>query len=296
MVTLSHDAQSHLQRYLRQLKAALRGHPSVDAGEIERDVLGHIDAELTGQPEPVGAASLRHVLDRLGPPDTWVPLEDLPSWRKTLNRLRSGPEDWRLAYLTFASFMLGPALFVGGPVLWPFPPVLGIASFVLARATISLLAEHDEPVGARRWLVYPPLVVAYVAAAVVLLGWPVPPTILGVTDTPIITEAVARTIPGPVWFGATLVTLLTLGVWWVILGSLARRFTEAVRITFLPFAEWFTRRHATRLIVVGAILAVLSGGGIVVAVAWRSTPVAAAQTADPAPALVKMMRPDRSSA
>jgi hypothetical protein len=285
MVTLSHDAQSYLQRYLRQLKAALRGHPSVDAGEVERDVLGHIEAELAGQQEPVGAASLRHVLDRLGTPDQWIPSEDLPAWRRTLNKMRAGPEDWRLAYLTFACFMLGPALFIGGPVLWPLPPVLGLASFVFARATVSLLAEHDEPVGARRWLIYPPLVFVYAAAALVLLGWPVPPTILGVTDTPVITEAVARPIPGPAWFGATLLTLLTLGSWWVILGSLARRFTEAVRITFLPFADWFTRRHAAGLIVTGAVMAILSGGVILVAVVWRPTPVEAAQTAGPIPAL-----------
>ncbi len=68
MVTLTDDAQRHLDRYVKQVKAALRGHPSVDAAEVERDVLGHIDAELSGEPEPVGASSLRHVLDRLGTP------------------------------------------------------------------------------------------------------------------------------------------------------------------------------------------------------------------------------------
>ena len=49
MATLTHDAQSHLARYLRQMRAALRGHPSVDPDDVERDVLGHIDAELAGQ-------------------------------------------------------------------------------------------------------------------------------------------------------------------------------------------------------------------------------------------------------
>ena len=58
MVALSDDARNHLERYLRQVKAALRGHSSLDAAEVERDVRSHIDAELAGQPEPVDAGSL----------------------------------------------------------------------------------------------------------------------------------------------------------------------------------------------------------------------------------------------
>jgi hypothetical protein len=36
------------------------------ADEVERDVLGHIETELAGQPEPVDAGQLLDVLDRLG--------------------------------------------------------------------------------------------------------------------------------------------------------------------------------------------------------------------------------------
>jgi len=101
MATLSDDARGHLERYLSQVKLALRGHASVDASEVERDVRAHIDAELNGLPEPVDAARLRQVLDQLGTPHAWVPAEDLPAWRRVFSRIRSGPEDWRLAYLTF---------------------------------------------------------------------------------------------------------------------------------------------------------------------------------------------------
>src|SRR5205823_4793560 len=104
-----------------------------------RDVRGHIEAELAGQPEPIGAGSLRAVLDRLGSPGTWVPAEELPGWRRVLGRLRSGPEDWRLAYLTLAGSILGPLLFLSGPFLWPLEPILMITSFLMARATLALL-------------------------------------------------------------------------------------------------------------------------------------------------------------
>jgi len=46
MVALSPEAQSHLERYIRQIKMVMREHSSVDADEVERDVVGHIEAEL----------------------------------------------------------------------------------------------------------------------------------------------------------------------------------------------------------------------------------------------------------
>ncbi len=96
MVALSDDARTHLEQYLKQVRAALRGHASVDADEVERDLRSHVDAELSGHPEPIDAARLREVLNRLGTPRTLAPSDDLPPWRRLLERLRSGPEDWRL--------------------------------------------------------------------------------------------------------------------------------------------------------------------------------------------------------
>ena len=104
MVALTSDARGYLDSYMRQVKATLRRNPSIDADDVERDVLGHIEAELSDAVEPVTAASLRPILDRLGSPNQWVPIDDLPFWRQVLTRLRSGPEDWRLAYLTFVCF------------------------------------------------------------------------------------------------------------------------------------------------------------------------------------------------
>ena len=48
--TLTHDAQSDLNRYLSRVKNALRPHATVDADEVERDIRGHIEAELSDAP------------------------------------------------------------------------------------------------------------------------------------------------------------------------------------------------------------------------------------------------------
>jgi hypothetical protein len=144
MVDLSQEAQSHLERYLRQIKTALRGHPSIDADEVERDVLGHIDAELSGQREPIAANRLLQVLDRLGTPNQWVPVDDHPAWRRTVDAFSSGPGDWRLACLTFGLFVAGPTLFTGAMILWPLPPVVMVLSFLMARVTPALFDERGE--------------------------------------------------------------------------------------------------------------------------------------------------------
>lgn len=268
MVTLTQDAQGHLDRYLRQVKAALRGHASVDAGDVERDVLGHIDAELEGQPEPIGEGTLKQVLDRLGTPDTWVPAEDLPAWRRVLNRLRSGPEDWRLAYLSPTLFVAGATLFLKGPYLWPLEPFLMLASLLMARASLALLAEHDEPVGARRWLIYPPLLVWYVPLLVVLFAWPLTAVNDVMENSPAIRTRLIDFAPGVSWLVFPLAAGLTIGLWWTLIGLLLARFRSAVHVIFWPFAGWFERRHATRVVLVGLLLALASGAILVAGHIW----------------------------
>ncbi len=265
---LSDDARGHLERYLRRVKLGLRGHPSVDAGEVERDVRGHIEAELAGLPEPVGVANLRLVLDRLGTPETWIPSDDLPAWRRVLSRLRSGPEEWRLAYLTLAMFMTGVGLFFGGLFLWPLEPLLIVASVLTGRAALAVLAEHDEPVGARRWLIYPPLVPAYALLAIVLIGWPLGPAAGAITDTPFITQAIEALRPEAFWIVAPACIAFVVGVWWMVLGLLLRPFHEAVRVAFSPFADRFDRRHGAWIACAGLLLALTSGGVLSVAIGW----------------------------
>jgi hypothetical protein len=267
MAVLSHDARGVLDRYLRQMRASLRGHSSVDADDIERDVQGHIDAALAGQPEPIDAGSLRQVLERLGAPDQWIPEDDLSLWRRAVSRLRSGPEDWRLSYLTFISFLAGFTLFLipvenagggpGGPVLWPLPLVLIIASFMLARASLSILAASGESHETRRWLIYPPLLLWYAPLALALFGWPIP-AVLAANDIPSVGEWTDRVLRAPLWVNLTVTTAVAVGIWWILLGVLIGTFKPALRATFRPFADGVTRRHAIGLIATGGTLAAIA--------------------------------------
>jgi hypothetical protein len=258
---LTQEAQDKLDRYLRRVKAALRAHPSVDADEIERDIRGHIEAELAESPTPITEARLRGVLDRLGTPNQWVPAEDVPAWHRMLVRLRSGPEDWRLAYLTFALFIASP-MTVG-----PSAAVLFFASTLLARATLALLEEEAEAIGARRWLVYPPLFVTYggVALAIFL----VPPALVASAGDPSLRTEARAWLAEPFWVTLSLATAFGAGAWWTLFGLLAARFAGGVRLLFWPFADWFERRHAIRIAVAGITVATIAAARLAI-VAWMS--------------------------
>ena len=252
---LTKDAQSELDRYLRRVRAALRGHSSVDAEEVERDVRGHIHNALAESSVPITEIHLRAVLERLGSPSQWVPADELSMWRKALVRLQSGPEDWRLTYATFA-------LLIAIPFSGPIGAVLFLGSVLLSRATLELLEGNDEPVGARHWLLYPPLLVIYAGAlAAALLGPPVlivsplgDPTV----DTP-------GWIPEPLRAVAVLLLVgVAAGIWWVLLGLALTRWPRIVRAVFRPFADHFERRHAIRLAYVGGGFLVLAATALVI--------------------------------
>lgn len=254
MVVLNQDAQSQLARYLRQMRAALRGHPSVDPDDIERDVLGHIDAELAGHPEPILASDLRLVLDRLGAPNQWAVGDEQTPWWGLIRSLREGPEDWRLAYLSLTLAFVGAVFFFGGMFLWPLPLLLPTVAFFMARATLELLEHHEEPVGARRWLLYPVLVPWYGVFAAALL-WPMGLVLGALNDTPVIQEQIERTHPELFWAFAPTSAAMVLGLWWAGLGLILRRFPAALRAAFRPFADGFERKHGTRLALVGMLIA-----------------------------------------
>lgn len=251
---LTQDAQSELDRYLRRVRAALRGHSSVDADEVERDVRGHIHAALAESSVPVTEIHLRAVLDRLGSPSQWVPADELSIWRKALVRLQSGPEDWRLTYATFA-------LLIAVPFSGPIGAVLLLGSALLSRATLELLEANDEPVGARRWLLYPPLLVIYAGAlAAALLGLPV--LIVSPLGDPTIDTS--EWIPQPLRAATVLLLAgVAAGIWWVLLGLALTKWHRIVRATFRPFADRFERRHAIRLTYAGFGLMVLAGTALV---------------------------------
>lgn len=253
MAELTLDAQQRLDAYLQQVKRALRGHPSIDADEVERDVRGHVDAELQGRPEPVDVGSLQRVLEKLGRPEQWVRDEELSVWRRVVSRLSDGPESWRLAYLSFGLLLFQPLLVF---FLGPLPT---IASFVLARAWLAVMAERDEPLGARGWLVYPTLVSVYVPLAFLVCVGPVGVLAAPISESPAAVARLASWLPAPFWAAASLLALTGLGIWWVLLGALLVRGVGLVRATFSPFGDWFERRHATRLLWAGLVVAAVPG-------------------------------------
>ena len=258
MVLLSDDAQVLRDRYLRQVRDSLRGHTSVDVDDVERDVQGHIDAALAGRPEPIDAGSLREILDRLGAPQTWVPSDDLPSWRHMFSRLSKAPEDWRLPFLSFICLLAGVTLFLlpfGMLMLWPLPVILPIASFILARASLSVLAAHGESIATQRWLLFPPLLLVYVPLAIALFAWPVPLLAGAVTDLRLVREWVETISPRSFEANEAIVAVLAISIWWVVLGLLLVRFKQVAQAVFWPVAEWLGRRHAIGLSVAGGILA-----------------------------------------
>jgi hypothetical protein len=266
MVALSQEARSHLERYLQQIRTALQEHPSVDADEVERDVLGHIAAELSGQPEPVGATRLLRVLDRLGAPDEWLPADQPAAWQRPFDAVRSGPGDWRLALITFATFVAAPALFMGRVMLWPLPPILFVLSFVLARVTLALFAEHKEPIGPRRWLIYPPLTVWYGGFIVALFGGPALFSAVFASEDGVLRSWLLGWLGEPTAMGIVAALACLLGVWWIVLGLLLTRFVGGVRAVFWPFAERFERRHAVRVAVIGASVVAVSGAMLAVVI------------------------------
>jgi hypothetical protein len=251
--TFTDDGRAHLDRYLHRLRLALSSQLSVDVSDVERDIISHIDAELAGEPQPIGAQRLTAVLDRLGPPDRWMPVDDVPAGGQTIDVARSGAE-WRLPAVILTLFVLGIFLFMR-MILWPVPLLLMLVSVFTARAWLSSLGQERGEIGAKRWFVYPPLVTIYALLASVLIAWPVS-VIAGVmTDDPAMRDRMVGWFNGRVEVATPFVAFGALGAWWLLLGPVLYRFRRALGRTFSPFADWFERRHALWMTLAGAMLA-----------------------------------------
>jgi len=107
MIQYTLDAQVLVDDYLRQVRAYVGASPTADVNDVLRDIQEHLERELSGAAQPVSADEVRQVLARLGSPAAWVSEEEMPWWRKVILRARRGPEDWRLAYITFGLVLLG---------------------------------------------------------------------------------------------------------------------------------------------------------------------------------------------
>jgi hypothetical protein len=180
-VGLAPDAAERFDDYLRQVRAALRHSPDVNPDEIEADIREHVERELLGAPRPVPLGALEAVLARLGPPAQWGAGDDPTLLRRATRLLRErfrtlrttlwcGPEDWRLAHLSFGVFALGVLTF--GMLM----PVCLPVSYLLSRAALTYAREKGLALGGRKWLLYPPVVLVSLALAVATA---VPPVAAG---------------------------------------------------------------------------------------------------------------------
>ena len=259
MKNLTDTAQNRLDKYLSQARASLHTCTGVDADEVESDIRAHIETELEGIDEPVSLDNLEAVLERLGSPTKWVPEEENSWWRNMILRLRTGPEDWRLAYIAFGLFIV--SFLVAKPPTWfaiVVSPVLilsgtaqGIfllASFCVSRAALVVIANRDE-LGGRKWLIYPPLLFIYIPVAIVLFGWP---TLLYKINNSV-TEQRPELAEG--------LRVAAMGLWWIVLGLVFCIRPSLLRMIFRPFADKFKHKEAVLLMIIGLVLIILGIGG-----------------------------------
>ena len=254
MITLSKSAKKSLDDYLRQMRTYLRGCKTVDADEVERNVVEHIESEFESATAAVSFEELDAVLQRLGSPRQWIPEEEIPWWRKTILRLRTGPEDWRLAYISFG-------LLIAGFIILPSFIVLLPASFIIARAALSETGDPGE-LKAQRWLIYPSLIIVYVTVLLSLFFWP-----LGLLPTvPIelehtIRESRARFADDTrYWIMAISFIIAGFGLWLIILGGMLLKWMRFLQLLFKPFAGWFSRKWALIVLLIGLVIMIPSLG------------------------------------
>ena len=254
MINLSNSAKKCLDKYLQHIRTYLRGCKAVDAGEVERNVIEHIESEFESATAAVSFEELDSVLQRLGSPKQWIPEEELPWWRKTIFRLRTGPEDWRLAYISFG-------LLIAGFVILPSFIVLMPASFIVSRAALSEAADPNE-LKSQKWLLYPSLIIVYSFVLFWLFAWPalVFPAAAYELERNVRSSYLQFDDDLRYWIMATSFIIAGLGLWWIVLAGLLLKCRRLLQVLFKPFGDWFNRKWALVLLLIGLGLMVPSLG------------------------------------
>jgi len=265
MLELSDNAKKALEKYLQQVKAYLRGCRTVDANEIQQNIMEHIESEFAAATDPVSVNELSIVLDKLGSPRQWIPEEELPWWRKVILRLRTGPEDWRLAYISFALLLLFLYLVRGInleyilllPVFVIAQPAIGLIfwlSFLIARAAVKEADARQEKLGAQKWLIYPPLLSMYVTSSLLILLWPWFHIFPGLLSLLPASEAIYALSSEAEYFllGGFVTT-----IYWAGLGVVFMTRPKWLSFLLRPFADKFSRTIARLLFFLGLATAIV---------------------------------------
>lgn len=296
----SENAKRRIEDYLNAVRDRLKASESVDAQEVVDDLRGHIERELSGAVRSVSEADVKKVLDRLGPPEQVVDEGDMSGWRKVILRLRRGPEDWRLAYLSLGLLVLGTMLLTVSPWLYC---VLALASFLVSRAALAATCNRIKPF--EKWLIYPGLLLAYLAFAGILLA--VVPITAGAVafdfaeQTPIgdlhLAEAgrhlyiKAKCSDVLCAYLAGSVGLAAAGLCWALLSVLLLfgRFRAAASAVFRPFLDRLSRKTVLIALCIAVTLFLLGAAAIAggiwhimsLARALRSQPMSASWVSAP---------------
>lgn len=250
MIEMTPAARERLDNYLQRMRTELRGTRSVVADEVEQSVREHIEIALASAQTPVGATDVIGVLDRLGPPERWLADEERPILRRFMDRLRSGPDDWRLAYIAFGLFVASFLLLPIGGILLILPAML------VSRAYVELARDRGEPLGARRWLVYPSIaVVLAFAVGLLVVGPPLPALALAFDDDGFEQMFdIPHTRAGEVRFVLGMGSVL-FGSWWIIAAAFCAAFLAPIRFVFAPLLDGLRRKHFAVLAAIGALVA-----------------------------------------
>ena len=254
MIEMTPAARERLDNYLQRIRSELRGTRTVVADDVQQSVREHIEIALASAHGPVGAAEIDGVLERLGPPERWLEDDDQPAWRGFMDHLLNGPDDWRLAYVSFGLFLLAA-----------FFPMIGffllIPAMLVSRATVELAHDRGEPLGARRWLVYPSIAVVLALAVGVLILLPPLGIMAGLTAEVLRSFGVAGDSGGQLRFDLGLRGLV-FGAWWIIAAAFCAAFLRPIRFVFAPLLQGLRRRHFAVLALLGALVA--AGGATLI--------------------------------
>jgi len=245
MMDMTPAARQQLDDYLFRLRSELRATRAEVAEEVEQSVREHIELALDDVPAPVSGTDMIGILDRLGSPEQWLGEEE----HAAASRIgHSGGDDSRLPYVAFGLVLASIVSFMF------FGFLLLIPAMFVSRAWIEQQHERGEPLGSKRWLVYPSiaLVLAFVALLLVLA----PP--LGAMA--LVRGHVAQSfdVPadpaGELRFDAGLRAVM-FGTWWIIAGALCAALLRPIRFLFLPLLDRVRRKHFAVLSAIGALLA-----------------------------------------
>ncbi|HEX6086277.1 MAG TPA: hypothetical protein VF266_17230 [Thermoanaerobaculia bacterium] len=249
MMDFTPEAKRKFDEYLLRMRVSMQGRRAVETTEVEQNVVEHVQAALAGVPSPVGPERLSEVLAQLGPPERWLPEDERPIWRRWADRFMTGPEDWRLAYISLALMVLAIVFVAVGGVL------LVIPAYLVSRAYVEFLSDRGEPLGARKWLVLPPIVLLMVALGGAALFGPA-----GGFGA-ILSEVGLREF-GWEWDSRadrmrifTGMLSIATGTYWIVLSALFALLVRPFRALFQPLTANLRAGHAWALTAAGAIVA-----------------------------------------